>query len=225
MTPDALAERPDSALVTSDAVPSVTTRPDPATPFVPAVPPPAGPPPAGPPTATPPVGSSRATAWRVRPARPADVGRIDALVRELAEYEREPEAVKATPEDFGAAFFNPHPRVSCHVVEVDGPGGPTVVGLAIWYITFSTWRGRHGIWLEDLYVQPAYRRLGAGRALLNELATICADRGYARMEWSVLDWNTPAHAFYRGVGADPQDDWTVWRVTDEALKALGNRPK
>jgi GNAT superfamily N-acetyltransferase len=153
------------------------------------------------------------------------VSRIDALVRELAAYEREPEAVKATPEDFGAAFFNPHPRVFCHVLEVDGPDGPTVVGLAIWYVTFSTWRGRHGLWLEDLYVQPAYRRLGAGRALLTELAAICADRGYARMEWSVLDWNTPAHAFYLGVGANPQDDWTVWRVTDEALKSLGNRPK
>lgn len=165
------------------------------------------------------------TAWRVRPAAPGDVGRIDALVRELAEYEKEPDAVLATPEDFGAAFFNPHPRVHCHVVEVDSPAGPTVVGLAIWYVTFSTWRGRHGLWLEDLYVQPAYRRLGVGRALLAELATICADRGYARMEWWVLDWNEPAHRFYRGVGAEPQDEWTVWRVTDESLKALGNRPK
>jgi GNAT superfamily N-acetyltransferase len=156
----------------------------------------------------------------VRPCRPEDLPRIDVLVHELAEYEREPDAVEATPEDFGAALFNSHPRVHCHVVEADDPKGPTVVGIAIWFVTFSTWRGRHGLWLEDLYVQPAYRRLGAGRALLKELATICSDRGYARMEWWVLDWNEPAHRFYRGVGAQPQDDWTRWRVADESLKAL-----
>jgi len=170
------------------------------------------------PTATP------GTVWRVRPARPADVRQIDSLVRELADYEREPEAVRATPEDFGAAFFSPHARVHCHVVEVDGPGGPAVVGLAIWYVTFSTWRGRHGLWLEDLFIQPAYRRLGAGRALLAELASICTDRGYARMEWLVLDWNEPAHRFYRGVGAQPQNEWTVWRVTDDSLSALARGP-
>ena len=203
MTSDALADRPDGALATSaPAPPTVSAAP-------------AG---AGTPTAS-------GAAWRVRLARPGDVGQIHALVQELADYEREPDAVKAVPEDFGAAFFNPHPRVHCHVVEVDGPGGPAVVGLAIWYVTFSTWRGRHGLWLEDLYVQPAYRRLGVGRALLAELAAICADRGYARMEWWVLNWNEPAHRFYRGVGAEPQDDWTVWRVTDASLKALGNRPK
>jgi GNAT superfamily N-acetyltransferase len=166
-----------------------------------------------------------ASAWRVRSARPTDLPRIHALVRELAVYEREPDAVKATTGDLGAAFFNPHPRVHCHVVEVERPDGPSVVGLAIWFVSFSTWRGRHGLWLEDLYVQPAYRGLGAGRALLTELAAICADRGYARMEWAVLDWNEPAQDFYRGVGADPQEDWTVWRITDESLKALGNRPR
>jgi GNAT superfamily N-acetyltransferase len=171
-----------------------------------------------------PAGSaSDGTVWRVRPARKTDVPRIDALVRELAEYEREPDAVKATAEDFGAAFFSPHPRVHCHVVEVDGAGGATVVGMAIWFVTFSTWRGRHGLWLEDLYVQPAFRRLGAGRALLAELASICADRGYARMEWSVLDWNEPAQRFYREMGAQPQDEWTTWRTTDEPLKALARR--
>jgi GNAT superfamily N-acetyltransferase len=153
------------------------------------------------------------------------VARIDALVRELADYSDESEAVMATPEEFGAAFFNPHPRVHCHVVELDSPNGPTVVGLAIWFVTFSTWRGRHGIWLEDLYIQPAYRRLGVGRALMAELAAICVDRGYARMEWWVLDWNEPAHHFYRGVGAEPQDDSTIWRVTNESLKALSERPR
>lgn len=224
MTSDALAERPDGTLVTN--APATPTLSGPAV---------TGPNMTGPNmtganvsepgTSGAAVSGASGTAWRVRPARPGDVTRIDALVRELADYEREPYAVKATPEDFGAAFFNPHPRVHCHVVEVDAPGGPVVVGLAIWYVTFSTWRGRHGLWLEDLYVQPAYRRLGAGRALLTELAAICADRGYARMEWLVLDWNEPAHRFYRSVGAEPQDDWTVWRVTDELLKALGARPK
>jgi GNAT superfamily N-acetyltransferase len=175
------------------------------------------------PSASEPIPSAT-TIWRVRPARPTDVPQIDALVRELADYEREPDAVTASPEDFGAAFFSPHPRVHCHVVEVVGGEGPAVVGLAIWYVTFSTWRGRHGLWLEDLYVQPAFRRFGAGRALLTELASICADRGYARMEWWVLDWNEPAHRFYRGVGAEPQDGWTVWRVTDGPLTALGRVP-
>jgi GNAT superfamily N-acetyltransferase len=163
-----------------------------------------------------------ATAWRVRPAGPKDVPSIDALIRELAEYERELDAVQATPEDLAAALFNSHPRVHCHVVEADGPEGSTVVGIAIWFVTFSTWRGRHGLWLEDLYVQPAFRRLGAGRALLAELAAICTDRGYARMEWWVLDWNEPAHRFYRGIGAKPEEDWTRWRVTDVSLTALAH---
>jgi GNAT superfamily N-acetyltransferase len=221
MTPDALDDRPAAPLVDRPAAPpndrSVPTSGDQPAPTVDD-------------RATAPLAKdgrtvSSASAWRVRSARPTDVPRIHALVRELARYEREPDAVKATPEDFGAALFSPSPRVHCHVVEVDGPDGPTVVGLAIWFVSFSTWRGRHGLWLEDLFVQPAYRGLGAGRALLTELATICADRGYARMEWAVLDWNEPAQHFYRGVGADPQEDWTVWRITDESLKALGNRPR
>jgi GNAT superfamily N-acetyltransferase len=196
MTSDALAERPDGVLATSTPSPLSVSRL-----------------------------SVSGAAWRIRPAQPGDVAQIDALVRELADFTGEPDAVRAIPEDFGAAFFNPHPRVHCHVAEVGGPDGPTVVGLAIWFVTFSTWRGRHGIWLEDLYVQPAYRQLGIGRTLLAELAAICANRGYARMEWSVLDWNESAQRFYGGLGAAPQDDSTVWRVTDESLNALGNRPK
>jgi GNAT superfamily N-acetyltransferase len=174
------------------------------------------------PAAGSPAGPPGRAVWRVRPARRTDLISIVGLVRELADYEREPDAAQATAEDFGAAFFNPHPRVHCHVVEVDGPQGSTVVGLAVWYITFSTWRGRHGLWLEDLYVQPAFRRLGVGRALLTELAAICADRGYARMEWSVLDWNDPAQRFYRELGALPQDEWTTWRLTDDSLAQLGS---
>jgi GNAT superfamily N-acetyltransferase len=165
---------------------------------------------------------SGAMPWRVRPARAEDIRQIDALIRELAEYEREPEAVLATGEDLGAALFSSHPRVHCHVVEAGGPGGSQVVGMAIWYVTYSTWRGRHGLWLEDLYVQPAHRGAGAGRALLKTLARVCTERGYARMEWWVLDWNEPAHRFYRSFGAVPQDEWTVWRVDDDRLRVLGS---
>ncbi len=162
------------------------------------------------------------TAWRVRAVRPEDVPAIHALVVELAVYERDPGAVDATPELLRSALFNQHPRVHGLVAEVDGPAGPEVAAVAIWYVTFSTWRGRHGIWLEDLYVRPAYRRLGLARALLRELAEICAQRGYPRLEWWVLDWNESAHSFYRSIGATPQDEWTVWRIDDEALKKLGS---
>lgn len=154
----------------------------------------------------------------IRPARLDDVPTIDALVHELAVYEKEPDAVEATPDDFAAALFGPDPRVHCHVAEVTPPGGePEVVGMALWYVTFSTWRGRHGIWLEDLFVRPAHRGLGVGRQLLQTLAAECTARGYARLEWWVLDWNTPAHGFYRSLGATPQDEWTVWRLDGEAL--------
>ncbi|WP_461021736.1 GNAT family N-acetyltransferase [Thalassiella azotivora] len=158
----------------------------------------------------------------IRPAEPRDVPAIDALVRELAVYEREPDAVQATPADFERALFGPDPRVHCHVAE-DGAGEHAqVVGMALWYVTFSTWRGRHGIWLEDLFVRPPHRGQGTGRRLLAALAAEARDRGYARLEWWVLDWNEPAHGFYRGIGATPQDEWTVWRLDDEALPALAD---
>ena len=96
-----------------------------------------------------------------------------------------------------------------------------IAGMALWYITFSTWRGRHGIWLEDLFVSPRYRRFGLGRALLAELGRICQARGYPRLEWWVLDWNSPAQEFYRTLGAAPQDAWTVWRLDGTALAELG----
>jgi GNAT superfamily N-acetyltransferase len=166
-----------------------------------------------------------ATAWRVRAARPEDVPAIHALIVELAVYEREPDAVEATADSLRAALFNQHPRVHCHVAEADGPDGPQIAGLAIWYITFSTWRGRHGIWLEDLYVSPGFRRLGLARALLGQLAQICLERGYPRLEWWVLDWNEQAHTFYRSIGATAQDEWTVWRVDDDALAGLGTAPR
>jgi GNAT superfamily N-acetyltransferase len=161
--------------------------------------------------------------WRVRPAVPDDVPAIDALVRELAIYEKEPDAVQAVPEDFERSLFGPDPRVHCHVAEVTSADGrPEVFGMALWYVTFSTWRGRHGIWLEDLFVRPEHRGLGAGRALLQTLAAECTARGYARLEWWVLDWNEPAHGFYRSIGAHAEDEWTVWRLDGDELAALGD---
>ena len=152
----------------------------------------------------------------VRPAQEADVPVLLELVRELAAYEREPDAVRATQDDLRRALFVDR-TCSAHVAEQDGQ----VVGFALWYPTFSTWTGRQGLWLEDLFVRPSARGSGLGRALLQALAAVCVERGYARFEWWVLDWNAPAQGFYRSLGARPEDEWTVWRVDGEALRALG----
>ena len=153
----------------------------------------------------------------VRAAAPADVPVLLELVRELAAYEREPDAVEATEDMLAAALFGPAPVASCSVA-LDDRGG--VVGFALWYVTFSTWKGRPGLWLEDLFVRPAARGTGLGRALLSELARTCVERGYPRFEWWVLDWNAPAIGFYRSLGAVPQDEWTTFRVDGDALRAL-----
>jgi GNAT superfamily N-acetyltransferase len=147
-------------------------------------------------------------AANIRAARPDDVPVILSLVRGLADYEREPDAVHATEADFTAALFGPDPKAFCHVAEHEGE----VVGFALWFLNFSTWTGKHGIYLEDLFVSPDARGTGLGKALLQTLIDIARERGYARVEWSVLDWNTPAHDFYRAMGAAPMDDWTVWRL-------------
>ncbi|CAN5811889.1 GNAT family N-acetyltransferase [soil metagenome] len=161
--------------------------------------------------------------WRVRPAHEGDEVAIDRLVRELADYEREPDAAEATPAMFRDALFGPDPRVHAHVAEVRGAdGGWEVGGIAVWYVTFSTWKGRHGLWLEDLFVRPEHRRSGLGRALLATLAEVCDQRGWPRFEWWVLDWNEPAHRFYRSLGAVPQDGWTVWRTDGAALESLAH---
>lgn len=155
---------------------------------------------------------------RVRPAAPHDVDDILRLVQDLAVYEREPDAVEATREHVLAALF---PDVGtattfAHVAEVDG----AVVGMAVWFLTYSTWTGRNGIWLEDLYVDPAQRGSGLGRELLAALAQVCTDRGYRRLEWWVLNWNTPSIGFYRSLGAVAQDAWTTYRLDGDALAAL-----
>ena len=160
----------------------------------------------------------------IREATARDVPTILALVKELAAYEREPDAVTATEADLREALFGPDPRVHALVAEVDLPdGGTEVVGTAIWFVSFSTWRGRHGIWLEDLFVRPDHRGRGLGGALLAELAAECVRRGYARLEWNVLDWNEPALAVYRALGAEPLDAWTVHRLTGAPLTALAAR--
>jgi GNAT superfamily N-acetyltransferase len=137
-------------------------------------------------------------------------------VRELAHYERALEEVRIEEADVVAALFRDHPAVFCDVVEAEGE----VVALALWYLTFSTWVGRHGIYLEDLYVQPDHRRHGYATALLAGLARRCVERGYGRLEWAVLDWNTPALEFYRSLGAQPLDEWTVHRLSGDALVGL-----
>ena len=151
-----------------------------------------------------------------RPAVPQDVPAILALVRDLAEYERALHEVHATEADLHEALFGEDARVFAHVVELDGE----VVGFALWFLSFSTWLGKHGIYLEDLYVRPDARGGGLGRALLRELAAICVERGYGRMEWSCLDWNEPARGFYRSLGAQLQDEWTVHRLSGDALRAM-----
>jgi GNAT superfamily N-acetyltransferase len=158
----------------------------------------------------------------IRPIEPTDVAAVLDLVIELARYEREPDAVEMTADDLDRALFGPDPKLFGHVAvdRADGPGGTPVVGTALWFLNFSTWRGTHGIYLEDLIVHPAARRRGIGAALLATLAQVCTTRGYARFEWSVLDWNFPSIDFYRSLGAVGMDGWTTFRLTDDALRAL-----
>ena len=155
----------------------------------------------------------------IRPARPGDVPAIHRLVRELAEYERSLEHAVASQDDLRRGLFGERPAVFAHVAEHDG----AVAGFALWFLNYSTWTGRHGIYLEDLYVTPELRGHGYGRALLAELARICAERGYARFEWAVLDWNAPAIGFYRALGAAAMDEWTVHRLAGPALHALAGQ--
>jgi GNAT superfamily N-acetyltransferase len=149
----------------------------------------------------------------VRSIRPDDVPAVVGLVRELAEYERALHEVRLTEEQLTGCLFGDSPALFGHVAEDEG----SVVGVALWFLNFSTWRGTHGVYLEDLFVQPQHRGKGLGRELLRTLAALCVGRGYSRLEWSVLDWNTPSIEFYRAAGAVPMDDWTVFRLTDDAL--------
>lgn len=171
------------------------------------------------------TGQTPASPHRVRRAEPGDVAAMHAMVVELAGYERSPESVEATVGDLHAALFGGGEQqvAHAHVAEVGvraGAGGWQVVGMAVWFRTYSTWTGRGGIWLEDLYVRPDHRGLGVGSSLLAELAATCVRAGHRRLEWTVLDWNTSAQRVYRSVGAAPMDDWTTWRLDGDALGAL-----
>ncbi|SOD93391.1 GNAT family N-acetyltransferase [Blastococcus haudaquaticus] len=153
----------------------------------------------------------------VRPIRPDDVPAVVGLVRELADYEKALDEVRLTEPQLTDCLFGDSPALFGHVATADDGA---VVGVALWFLNFSTWRGTHGVYLEDLYVQPQHRGTGLGKELLRSLAAVCVERGYSRLEWSVLDWNTPSIDFYRAAGAVPMDEWTVFRLTDDALTAF-----
>jgi GNAT superfamily N-acetyltransferase len=156
----------------------------------------------------------------IRRVEERDVEAVVGLCYELAVYERAPDECKLTASQLHSALFGPAPALFGHVAEVD----TEIAGCALWFLNFSTWRGVHGIYLEDLFVRPSHRGSGLGKALLIALAEECVRNGYQRLEWSVLDWNTPAIDFYKSLGATPQDEWTTFRLTDAALTSLGSTP-
>jgi GNAT superfamily N-acetyltransferase len=155
---------------------------------------------------------------RIRRAVESDVDAMVALVYELAEYERAPKQCHLTADQLRTALFGPRPALFAHVAEVDA----AVVGCALWFLNFSTWDGVHGIYLEDLFVQPNARGCGLGKALLTALAAECVRRGYSRLQWWVLGWNEPAIGFYTSLGAMPMDEWTVFRLSGDALTRLAS---
>ena len=160
------------------------------------------------------------SAITIRAIAAADLPDVVAMVHELALYERAPEDCHLTVDQLATALFGDRPALYGHVA-ADADDRP--VGFALWFLNFSTWRGVHGIYLEDLYVRPSARGGGVGGALLAELARVCVERGYARLEWWVLDWNTPAREVYQAVGAQALTEWVPYRLDGEALAELGGR--
>ncbi|GAA2507197.1 GNAT family N-acetyltransferase [Winogradskya humida] len=155
----------------------------------------------------------------IRPAHRDDVPAVVAMVHELAAFEREPQACHLTEKQLESALFGPQPALFAHVAVGEDN---TPYGMALWFLNFSTWEGEHGIYLEDLYVRPQHRSTGAGAALVAELARICVERGYQRMDWVMLDWN-PAASFYAQLGAEPSRNWVPYRLTGSALGRLAER--
>ena len=152
----------------------------------------------------------------IRAAQPADSALIFSLVRELAEYERLLHEVTATEQQIAAELFAPQPRVFCDLAEWNGDP----VGFAVWFLIFSTFSGRQGLYLEDIFVRPAFRGKGIGKALMRHLARRCVEQNFARFEWSVLDWNKPSIDFYRSIGADVLEEWRICRMTGDSLERL-----
>jgi GNAT superfamily N-acetyltransferase len=152
----------------------------------------------------------------IRRARPGEAGLVLSLVRELAEYEKLLHEVEATEAMLDAALFGQSPLLFCEIAEWQGEP----VGFAVWFVNYSTFSGRHGIYLEDLFVRPAQRGKGIGKTLLAELARQCVANGWSRLQWAVLDWNTPSIEFYKSLGAELMDEWTGCRLTGPALTAL-----
>lgn len=163
------------------------------------------------------VAGPLAMSLTIRPARPDEVGLVLGFIRELAEYEKLLHEVAATEADIALALFGPNPRTFCDIAEWEGEP----VGFAVWFYTYSTFSGRHGIWLEDLYVRPGQRGRGIGKGLIAHLARRCVEEGLPRLAWWVLNWNEPSRVFYRSIGAAAQDEWTVKRLEGEALARLG----
>lgn len=155
---------------------------------------------------------------KIRLAAPADIADIHRLIYELAVYEKAPEQMVATVDQINDSLFQDNPVAFCHVAEVDRQ----IVGIALWFLNYSTWLGKPGIYLEDLFVQPEYRGHGIGKGFMKTLAQLCTERGYERFQWWVLDWNTPSIEFYKSLGAVPMDEWTVFRLSGDALKKFAN---
>lgn len=155
---------------------------------------------------------------QIRLAEPADASALHSLIYDLAVYEKASNEMVATVEQLRESLFSSHPVAFAHVAEVDGK----IVGIALWFLNYSTWLGKPGIYLEDLFVQPEYRGHGIGKGFMKTLAQLCIERGYERFQWWVLDWNTPSIDFYKSLGAVAMDDWTVFRLSGSSLKKFAS---
>ena len=155
---------------------------------------------------------------KIRLAQPADIADIHRLIYELAVYEKAPEQMVATVDQISESLFKDNPVAFAHVAEVDGK----IVGIALWFLNYSTWLGKPGIYLEDLFVQPEHRGHGIGKGFMKTLAQLCIERGYERFQWWVLDWNKPSIEFYKSLGAVPMDEWTVFRLSGDSLKKFAS---
>jgi GNAT superfamily N-acetyltransferase len=157
--------------------------------------------------------------FQIRDATPADIDAIYDYIHALAEYEKAPDEAVLSKSDLSQSLFGQSPQVYCSLSVQD----EQVTGIAIWHLNYSTWLGKHGIYLEDLFVDPKFRGQGHGKALLVRLAQICVERGYPRFSWWVLDWNKPSIDFYESLGAKAMDEWTVFRVSGDALTKLASQ--